>query len=775
VVDLRRGTIPGGDGDLIRFLPESLSFEGCVIALAACPGCDDPATDERSPDTGLRAVLGHGEDSVVAPDLVRDGPHALVAGTTGSGKSVLLTTWLTSLAAHRPPDRLRLILLDFKGGATFGSWQHDPHVEALVTDLNREDAQRVLEGIRHELTRREEVLRERGVADVCELPEQDRPARIVVVVDEFRLLAESVPSILQDLLRCATVGRSLGLHLILATQRPQGVVSAEIRANVSLTICLRLTSELDASDLIGATDPAHFSSTRPGTAALRSGAGPLQVFTVAQVDPGDGATVGATTSLACSIVVGPTCADIEELADAEDPPAAATHRMTATPETFIAPPLPLRLDRVCVPPDGAAPSDTAVLGLRATPSRLVPFKYAPHRDGSLTVEAAPGPQRNAMVSAWLDAFSRARWGQACVVLDGDGITTDETFPGLILGRDQLPDAAEAIRALAEGRTAGADGRAVLVITSPTAWFGTGTDSGAASFEDSVTALATTGRCPIVLVRGRESAGSRIAAQAPQHLYLPWSIPPESRMLWPSLRPCTPIPGRGVLLGPDTGDKGDPVHCLAQDSPSRPRHSRDGHPITGWVSLPTRVEGHALAVRSLDLAPLSWTPTSNCAAVLGGPGSGRTTTLLALHRVLEHSRLIPHNLLCTEPGGVNAPLSPTEDPQQWWLVDDLDDLPAAALNLLAERARSGGNLMVCSRFAGSVPARLTWWHQIDPRTGILLLKPRAADAALLGWRIVEEASAPPGRAWFFPPAAVTPVRAQIALAPGTGSGTGTERR
>ncbi|PRY14749.1 S-DNA-T family DNA segregation ATPase FtsK/SpoIIIE [Kineococcus rhizosphaerae] len=232
-----------------------------------------------SRSTGLPAVLGAEASGVCAVDLVRDGPHALLAGTTGSGKSVLLTTLVVSLALARAPEHLQFVLVDYKGGAAFGECTRLPHVAGLVTDLDDQLADRVLRSLRAEVSRRERVLAAAGVGDVRDLP-AGRLARLVVVVDEFRVLSQEVPEFVDGLVRLASVGRSLGVHLVLATQRPAGVVSPEIRANTDLRIALRVQDRADADDVVGDPRPAGF--TVPGRAVLRGVAG-LREFQTARL------------------------------------------------------------------------------------------------------------------------------------------------------------------------------------------------------------------------------------------------------------------------------------------------------------------------------------------------------------------------------------------------------------------------------------------------------------------------------------------------------------
>lgn len=207
-------------------------------------------------------------------DLVADGPHALVAGTTGSGKSELLAAWVVAMAVRHPPRRLQLLLVDYKGGATFASAAELPHTVGLLTDLDGAASDRALTALRAELRRREHLVTAAGARGVGELA--DPPARLVVVVDELRALVEDSPDRLGDLVRLATQGRSLGVHLVLATQRPNGVVNAQLRANVNLRLSLRVLDPSDSTDVIGVPDAAHLPLD-PGGAYVQSGRAPARL------------------------------------------------------------------------------------------------------------------------------------------------------------------------------------------------------------------------------------------------------------------------------------------------------------------------------------------------------------------------------------------------------------------------------------------------------------------------------------------------------------------
>jgi S-DNA-T family DNA segregation ATPase FtsK/SpoIIIE len=231
----------------------------------------------------LVATIGRTAEGPVQMDLCGQGPHALIAGTTGSGKSELLQTLIASLALSHPPDRCSFLLVDYKGGAAFAEAATLPHTVGLVTDLDAQSTARALRSLGAELTRREQVLSVHAVSDIAALPEEVDLARLVIVVDEFATLAEELPSFVPGLVAIAQRGRSLGVHLVLATQRPGGVVSPEIRANCTLRICLRTTDESDSRDVLGTPEAAHLPVDLPGRAYLRCGSGAPTALQVARV------------------------------------------------------------------------------------------------------------------------------------------------------------------------------------------------------------------------------------------------------------------------------------------------------------------------------------------------------------------------------------------------------------------------------------------------------------------------------------------------------------
>ena len=250
-----------------------------------------------SPET-VRMPIGLGATGVVEIDLDRDGPHALIAGTTGSGKSELLQTMVLGLAARYRPEAVQFLLVDYKGGAAFGHCADLPHTAGVVTDLDAQQTSRALRSLRAELRRREVLLASAAAADFTTFHRRgvDAPLpRLVVVVDEFATLTAELPDFVTGLVGIAQRGRSLGMHLVLATQRPAGVVSPEIRANANLRIALRTISPAESIDVIDRPDAAALDPGRPGR-AYRGGID-LEQFQVARISGGSTRTTSGATTL----------------------------------------------------------------------------------------------------------------------------------------------------------------------------------------------------------------------------------------------------------------------------------------------------------------------------------------------------------------------------------------------------------------------------------------------------------------------------------------------
>ncbi|SJZ74641.1 DNA segregation ATPase FtsK/SpoIIIE, S-DNA-T family [Marinactinospora thermotolerans DSM 45154] len=231
------------------------------------------------------ATLGVGVDGPFSVDIRRDGPHALIAGTTGSGKSELLQTLVASLAAVNRPEAMSFVLVDYKGGSAFKDCVKLPHTVGMVTDLDTHLVGRALTSLGAELRRREHILAKAGAKDIedyIELLDRDPqlPAmpRLLLVIDEFASMARELPDFIKGLVNIAQRGRSLGIHLVLATQRPGGVVTNDIRANTNLRIALRMTDPAESRDVIDAVEAAQIGIDTPGRAYARLGHASLLPF-----------------------------------------------------------------------------------------------------------------------------------------------------------------------------------------------------------------------------------------------------------------------------------------------------------------------------------------------------------------------------------------------------------------------------------------------------------------------------------------------------------------
>jgi len=237
-------------------------------------------TPRRRPP-GLRAVIGQTSSGPMTVDLRSQGPHALVGGTTGAGKSEFLQAWVLGLAAGYSPDALTFLFVDYKGGAAFADCIQLPHTVGLVTDLSPHLVQRALTSLNAELHHRERILQSKKAKDVLELQRRgdpDAPPSLLIVVDEFAALVQEVPEFVDGVVNVAQRGRSLGLHLILATQRPAGVIKDNLRANTNLRIALRMADEDDSTDVLGVPLAASFSPDIPGRAAAKTGPGRITNF-----------------------------------------------------------------------------------------------------------------------------------------------------------------------------------------------------------------------------------------------------------------------------------------------------------------------------------------------------------------------------------------------------------------------------------------------------------------------------------------------------------------
>lgn len=236
---------------------------------------------------GIRAFIGLGSGG--APVILdihdkKSGPHGLVAGTTGSGKSETLQTFILSIAMNYSPDDAAFVLIDYKGGGMANVFEGLPHVAGMITNLSDDESgefdsgltRRACSSLKSEVRRRQTVFKEYGVNHIDAYARLYREGRakmpiphLIIISDEFAELKKEQPEFIKELISISRVGRSLGVHLILATQKPSGVVDDEIQGNSRFRICLRVQDKQDSIGMIMRPDAAFI--TEAGRAFLQIG------------------------------------------------------------------------------------------------------------------------------------------------------------------------------------------------------------------------------------------------------------------------------------------------------------------------------------------------------------------------------------------------------------------------------------------------------------------------------------------------------------------------
>lgn len=601
---------------------------------------DDLATTApgrwSSSDAGHpRAYLGESGTGPVSIDLVRDGPHLLVAGTTGSGKSEFLRTFVLGLALDQAPEHLALLLIDYKGGSGLGTLASLPHCVGCLTDLSSESTGRALISLRAELRRREQLCAEHGAYGLAELRRvspSSCPPRLVVVIDEFRMLSDEVPTAVPDLMKIAALGRSLGVHLVLATQRAQGAVTPDIRANITSSVLLRVQTAGESQDLLGSAAAAAISIDIPGRAFLRRGTEPPVAFQVASCSdlpaPADspgwqdlGTYLGGT---------GDHGNGSRSPADSPAPPvdgtgggaagsgsrdssdtaghsilqraawniAAAALRHPGTQvrppsgsHRPVLPPLPVALSPAgcstflsADPPFSAASPRpaTIALGVADFPDRqeqrLLQWRPADH--SHLALVGLPGSGANKALGSAVGSLL-ADPHVHLYLLDGDGTLAGYALSPQVGAHVQSHETKRAGRVL-ERLSALPVGpqddepSIVLVITGWGRWSSQFRNGRFARAEDDLHSVVRDGaRSGVaVLVDGdRDLTASRFFALLPNRVYLPLGAHAEMTMTWPKMPPIDAVAGRGFAQGRITGRWGDGV-CqlvLASEAVLLPDH------------------------------------------------------------------------------------------------------------------------------------------------------------------------------------------------------------
>lgn len=229
---------------------------------------------------GLEHPVGLATSGTFTLDLVANGPHALIGGTSGAGKSELLQSIVASLLTCYPPRLLNFLFVDYKGGASSEIFRDLPHTAGNVSNLNADLAMRALTSLRAELNRRMRVLsgKAKDLEEMLAKFPDEAPPSLVIVVDEFATLVKEIPDFVAGMVDIAQRGRSLGIHLILATQRPTGSVNDNILANTNLRLSLRMLDAGESNAIIGSRDAADIPVPLRGRGFARLGPRELVAF-----------------------------------------------------------------------------------------------------------------------------------------------------------------------------------------------------------------------------------------------------------------------------------------------------------------------------------------------------------------------------------------------------------------------------------------------------------------------------------------------------------------
>lgn len=226
----------------------------------------------------MAAPLGVSKTDIVYLDLhdKAHGPHGLVAGTTGAGKSEILQTYILSIATLFHPYEIAFLIIDFKGGGMVSQFKELPHLLGAITNIDGKEIDRSLKSIKAELQKRQRLFAEAEVNHIDKYIKKFKAGEVtqplphlIIIVDEFAELKAEQPEFMKELISAARIGRSLGVHLILATQKPSGQVNEQIWSNSRFKLCLKVQSQEDSNEVL--KSPLAAEIKEPGRAYLQVG------------------------------------------------------------------------------------------------------------------------------------------------------------------------------------------------------------------------------------------------------------------------------------------------------------------------------------------------------------------------------------------------------------------------------------------------------------------------------------------------------------------------
>lgn len=710
------------DGSLIgrTGLPAEVSL---IDLLREARGLDatDPDDVARAWSQASDAVLlGRTAEAPWEVNLPVDGPHALIAGTTGAGKSGLLQTLLVSWALSRSPQDVNYVLIDYKGGAAFSVCAGLPHTVGMVTDLDASLTARALRSLQAEIRRREHLLADAGAADYAAYRAAGGSmARLVLVIDEFRVLADELPDFVHGLVRLAAVGRSLGIHLILATQRPAGVVSADIRANMDLRIALRLNDVTDSRDVIDADDAARLDPTAPGRAVAQRSGSSRHLVQVARVSGHTPRLDAAPEVLPVDPLTGAPMSRQESEGDDDLARLAATIRQVherrggGSPHRPWLPPLPTQL--VAKPCESGA-----TLGLvdRPDEQRQTWSGWAV-TDGNLLIAGGPGSGRSTVLhtiaAGSLEPVYRLSASKTPAA-------TRSSHIGAVMGFDEQARLHRLLTWLEERIGAGTRDPVRLLIDD---WdsLQARTDATSLTLSDRLLAIMRDGpRAGVVtaVAGGRGVVSGRVSSLAARRLCLTASGTDDLILLGvkPAAVPSLATPGRGLLLPEELE-----IQCALPGEPA-PQASI----AVRFDPLPAVADSLPQGAFGVGLdGPIGWSAQDRAVLIVGPPGSGRTTTLRA-SAAADPGR---HFWMSDPARGADLAQWAGDHPGGTIYVDDADQLSGTPIEgLLADLA--GGHRLVVSSSLTAATAAFTGVLSLVKRAGIgVILQPGPRDGEVLG--------------------------------------------
>lgn len=788
-----------------------------VLDLPERGGLPDLTAVWRARPRSTAAPIGVSADGPVRLDLVRDGPHALVGGTTGSGKSELLVSLVASLAAGNRPDELSFVLVDYKGGAAFGACRDLPHVVGLVTDLDPQLTERALISLDAELKRRERVLAERGVADLAAYQAVCRPTdptvgRLVIVVDEFRSLAEDLPDFVSGLVRVASLGRSLGVHVVVATQRPGGVVTADMRANLGLRIALRVRDAVDSLDVIESPAAATISERTPGRAIVTSAATPfVEVQTALATAASRQGAAPMVRLLTINGMPLPTHEGESGPTELDDLVAGCCRAVTelglAVPPSPWLPPLSGGLTVTDLSTGAGWP---VPIGRRDLPSlqRQEEWAWDPQREGHLGIVGAPRTGRSlALLTIATQLATRFSPNEVHLYAVHTGaMSALDSLPhvGASVRCDDLPRLARLLGMLHDAPAVDGGPLRILVIDD---WDRIGEEldrARAGLLRDRLSALLRHGpreRIAVCLTGGRTLLSGALGQLVPRRLLLLPADPVELAMAGLSAKtvPQYPTPGRAV----DLTDGAEVQLAAVVEEPSEARcaaYLREvaarlpapevGRGPRAVPTLPTDVPLSSLGTQAglipvgtdgVDVAGFHPDQGDRRVAVLGPRGSGRTTVLRTLAAglaaagktvaILGSSTEFPSTARRFEATQVDALVKARQaHPDLAVLVDDAERLTDPALEaVLREILRlvdtDGGLVAVASTTQEAARNPRSLAAQVaGAGVGILLGAVAPGEEGILGVRGTLWGESQPGRGHLIRAGRATPIQVATPTVP-----------